>query len=293
MPAKRRIQLDDIQGIGAGKTAIINCPIGPRYHDITLEFGNTAAGNGNAPTVASCIGNVRCMIAGKVQREHTGTQLDVINTAMGSTFASQGSVSGGANGTGRTTLPIFFEEPWRKRLQDQDAMAWQTGFLNRATQTFQILVDIVSGITPALAAYATVDDFRGDGKPHGIMKWYKNDFGVNATPQTFTALEQRDLYAQISCFDTSDSKAVTNAKLTMGGLEIYNLTSGQNTSKLKNADMNPAAGAYHLVFDQDDSLDDVVPPTAQLVLKLDFASAPTGTISMISQRLGLPDGFGG
>src|SRR5262245_15112792 len=131
MPAKRRIQLDDIQGIGAGKTAIINCPIGPRYHDITLVLGNSAALNGNAPTVSSIVGNMRVLMGGKVQREHTGARLDLINTAEGATFASQSAVSGGANGTGRTTLPIFFQEPWRKRTIDQDSLAWQTGFLNR------------------------------------------------------------------------------------------------------------------------------------------------------------------
>lgn len=292
MPAKRRIQLDDIQGIGAGKTAIINCPIGPRYHDFTLVLGNSAAGNGNAPTVAATVGNIRLLFGGKVQREHTGARLDLINTAQGATFASQAAVSGGANGTGRTHLPIFLQEPWRKRSIDQDMLAWQTGFLNRATQTFQILVDIVSGITPVLTAFATVDDFYG-GKPHGIMKWFTTDFGVTATPATYTGMEQRDMYSQVSIFDTSDSKTVTNARLTMGGLEIHNLSSTENTSKLKGADMNPAAGAYHIVFDQDDALDDMLPPTNALNLKLDFSATPTGTAGIISQRFGLPEGFGG
>ena len=293
MPLKRRIQLDDIQGVGAGKTAIINCPIPYRYHDITLVLGNSAAGNGNAPTVASIVGNIQLKMAGKTQREHTGTRLDVINTAMGSIFASQAAVSGGANGTGRTHLPIFFQEPWRKRLADQDSLAWQTWFLNRATQTFQILVDIVSGITPVLTAFATIDDFADPRKIAAIMKWFSTDFAVTATPATFVGLEQRDLYSQISLFDTSDAKSVTNARLTMGGVEQHNLSSVENTTKLKGADMNPAAGAYHIVFDQDDSLDDVLNPTASLNLKLDFSAAPTGTTGIVQQRLGKPEGFGG
>ncbi len=50
---KRIIQLQDIAGVTAGGTAIINCPIGYRYHDITL----VAAGGADL-TPGTCVGNI-------------------------------------------------------------------------------------------------------------------------------------------------------------------------------------------------------------------------------------------
>lgn len=284
---KRRIQLKDISNVAAGRTVVIDCPVGPRYHSVTLVLGNSAAGDANAPTVSAIVGEIRCLLGGAIQRRVTGARLDVINTAMGATYASQG-YTGSGNGLGRRHLTLYFGEPWRKRMADQDALAWQTGWLDKS-QTFQIEVEMVSGITPVLSAFAVVDNFNS-GKPHGIMKWFTNDFAAVGSTVEIAKLERRDLYSQLSIFDTSDSKSVAHARLVVGGVEVHDLSANENTTLLKNNDMNPASGCYHLVFDHDDALDDVLPANVNdMQLTLTMSAAANGTLSIVSQRLGLPE----
>lgn len=283
---QRRIQLKDISGVAAGRTALINCPIGPRYHSITLILGDTAAGNGNSPTPATVAGEIRLNYFNGIQRRALASQVDVINSAMGSVFASQQAVSGGANGTGRRALTIFLNEPWRKRDEIADALAWQTGFFGKGDR-FLVEVDIAAAITPLLTAFAVVDDFNG-GRPHPIVKWDKNDAPAVGTPIEFSKLDRKDAYVMASLFDTSDGKTIDRVRIVQGATEIYDLAKSENSSLLSNWDMNPAAGAYHAVFDLDDSMRNIVMASG-LQLTATPSAAANGTLPIIGQRLGLPE----
>jgi len=286
-------QIRDIAGIAAGATALINCPKGPRYRILLLSIGNTAAGNGNAPTVASIVDEIKVTLGSKVVRRATGAQIDLINTANGAQYGSYG-VGGGANGTGRTYLPIFFEEPWRKRPDVSDGLAVQTGWLDK-NGVFQISVKLQTGITPALSCMAVTDAYYNGTGPNNIMKWFADDANTAAATLDLANILQGapagDAVESISLFDTSDAKTVTQARLTFGGVVIVDdMTYDQQTAKLKEYDMNPAAGAYHIVFDHDDQLQSLYPVSAigssQLTLTLSAASA--GTLRRITQRLGDP-----
>lgn len=282
-------QLKDVNSVAQDRTALIVVPNGPRYKSITLVLGDTAKTGTGVPTVADIIGEIRCNYLNGIQRRVTGTQLDVINTAMGAGFASQAYTGASGNGLGRRHLTLYFWEPWRKRSFDQDALAWQTGFFGKGDR-FLIEVDIkptaTSG-TPLLTAYAKYDYFNG-GKPHSIMKWDKNDIPAIGTPIEYAKLDRKDAYSQFSLFDTSDAKTIDRVRLTQGAVEIHDLTSAENTTLLKNNDMNPAAGAYHVVFDLDDNLQSVVPAQSLQLTATPSASA-AGTLPLIAQRLGLPE----
>lgn len=290
---KRTIKLEDIQGLGAGKTAIINCPVGPRYHKIRLTLGDTADSDGNVAALSALAGEIKILMAGAIQRRATATQIDVIQTAYGAGYGSQAYNSGTA-GAGRRHLDIHFREPWRTRITagsvDLDALGWQTGWLGR-NDIFQVHVAIPSGITPVLSASAIVDDFS-TGRPHAIMKWFTDTQNVSGASFTHNNLERRDAYAQISCFDTSDAKTVDQVRLEVGGVPIIeDLTKNENTTDLKAAGMNPAAGAFHIVFDPNDALEDLLPTGSNsMKLKMDFSASATGTIDLITQRFGLPEG---
>src|SRR5579859_7827577 len=114
------IQIRDIQGVASGATALVKFPKGYRYHRIMMELGNTAAGNGNAPTVAAIISDIKITLGSAIQRHCSGAQLDIINAAMGAEapYGALSVVSGGASGTGRTAATIYFSEPWRKHTGD-------------------------------------------------------------------------------------------------------------------------------------------------------------------------------
>jgi hypothetical protein len=148
-------------------------------------------------------------------------------------------------------------------------------------------VDIPAGITPFLSAFAMVDDVNG-GKPHSIVKWDKNDIPAVGTPVEFSKLDRRDAYLQLSVFDTSDAKTVERVRLVQGAVEIHDLSKDENNTLLKNFGMNPAAGAYHVVFDLDDNLRDAVPASG-LQLTATPSAAAAGTMPLIGQRIGLPE----
>ena len=177
----RRIQLKDISALASGKTALIRCPIGPRYRGIVLVLGNTAAGDAHGPAASALANEIRVVLGSTVQRRCTAAQLDVINTAMGAAYAS-GAYDGTGNGSGRRYLPIFFSEPWRERISttsvDTNALAWTTNWLGQ-NDIFQVEVDLAA-ITPALSAFAIVDDVKSTG-PTGIMKWYTKTKGTTSS----------------------------------------------------------------------------------------------------------------
>jgi hypothetical protein len=284
-----RNQLKEVTAVAAGKTAIINCPVGDRYHKIVLVTGDTASGATTAPTISAIVSEIRVNIGGKVIRRFTPTELDIINTAMGAKFASQAYV-GAVNGAGRRHIPIFFAEPWRKRVIDQDALALQTGYLGSKGK-LQVEVDLKSGITPFLTAFALTDKLDS-GKPNNVMKFFPFDVNAAATPIELSGgLDRQELWSQISFFDTSDAKTVDRVRLVSDSIELHDLSKDENTSHLVGVDMNPAAGAYHVVFDHDDTLDDLLPAADSkgIQASLTLSAAPSGTLRYIIQRVGLPN----
>jgi len=300
---KRRIQLKDITGIAAGRTALINLPVGPRYHSVTLEVGDTGIAATTAPTLTGANnidGEVRVLFGSAIQRRMKLTHLDNINQSMGGANVASYAMTGTAgNGSGRRFLTIYFHEYWRTQLLsnnvDLDALAWPTAWLGGSK--FQVQYDIpaiaAGGLlgAPALSATAVIDDYVGDGNPPTIMKWFRDDFGSSGTTVSLSTLERRDAYAQISAFDTSDAKQVTQARLELGGVPIVeDMTADENSLFLREHGMVNQAGCYHMVFDHDDSLNDLLPTNVNsMFLKLTLSAASAGTISLISQRLGRPE----
>ena len=111
MAIKRRIPLNQIEGVTAGGTAIINLPIGPRYHSIVLEYATSTAGG---PTEANCeaeLTEMRVLIDGVTQRKASAAQLFDINRTKGIT------PNVGAN---IAYLPLFFSEPQRETKAKQE-----------------------------------------------------------------------------------------------------------------------------------------------------------------------------
>lgn len=294
------LHLRDIQGVGVGNTAIINCPKGPRYRRIILELQDTGSGSTAAPAVSAITNSdIKIVLGSKVVRRALGTQIDLINTTNGSQYASYGVV-GAANGGGITYLPIFFEEPWRKRADFQNGLACETGWLG-ANDVFQVQVPIQSTTTtPVLNAYAIVDGFSS-GKPNPIMKWYPQDLNTASTTLTVSNFLQgapaTDLVESMSLLNTSDSKFVSKARLLLNSAVVLDdVTFDEQTTILKNADMNATgtsqsgANAYHIVFDHDDLFESLrlVSSITASELDLTFSASSTGTMRMVMQRLGDP-----
>jgi len=294
----RKIQLLDISGVRAGGAAIISCPKGLRYKTIVLEFQDAGAAVMTGPGTAFA-GEITVLLGSQIIRRHNATYLDLSNQSQGSHYGSV-SVAGAANGGGITRLPLFFEEPWRKRADYQNGLAVETGWLG-SKDVFQVKVPISAGVTtPVLTAYAIVDDFSS-GNPNQIVKWESQDVNVNGNTvqiaNPFAGMPVGDKISQIDFFDPSDSvaqsKQVTKCRLVINGVAVYDdVTLDQNNATNQFADlyMTGVAGIFPVVFDHDDLFESLRAvgniKSAQFLLTLKAASA--GTMTRITQRLGDP-----
>lgn len=249
MATKRQIQLPSWNGIKQNQTSTIDLPIGPRYHSITLKL--QAAGK----TLTQMVNEIRVKVNGKVQRVHTASELDALNTLMGALYAVQNA--GGAGNAYYLTL--YFAEPWRIVQQIREGLAWSTGGLG----TFQIEVDFnaTAESVGALSctAWAEVDNsLDAKGAPVGlgqISKWYRTQVPVVGTAQPFGGFLKRDWYQQISFFDAN----ITQVQIKVDNIVIRDIPKAVNDAILVARGMTPVAGRYDLVFDHDDILGSALP----------------------------------
>ncbi len=289
----RKIQINDIS-ISNG-VALINFPTGGlRFKRLCFEFGDTGAGNGNAPAM-SAIDELSLKLGSGIQRRLSGAKLDVLNTLNGAQYGARDSVTGGANGTGRKQFNVYLEEPWRKRNDYANGLAWQTGWLG-SKDVFQAQIKFTGLTTPTIAAWAHVDDFN-EGKAHNIVKMFEEGDNVSSgsykSAKLFDGLPGSDLISQVSFFNTTPTaRTITKGRLKINGIDVFDdVTYQQNFTDLLGSDMNPAAGAFHFVFDQDDLFESQrqVSSIKSSQLELTLSASETGSINWITQRLGMPE----
>jgi len=135
-------QLPTFDSVAAGKKAVCNLPLGLRYHTITLELGNNAvAANG----IADLVDDIVVKINGKPQRIATGDQINQLNAVNGAAhMLTATGVDGQA--TRRLRLPIHFAEPWRKSVNEVQALALRANGID----SFQLEVNMKAGLAAPL-----------------------------------------------------------------------------------------------------------------------------------------------
>ena len=281
---KRRIPLRNVQNVAASKTALIECPVGPRYHQIILQHGYTA-GTNTIAAAATNISEIRVKVNGRVQRTSSGTQLRALNIANGSVYDAVSTEA--PNTAPGVSFPLFFAEPWRKDVVDADGLAWQTS----KWASFQIEVDLSTASTPTLLAWAVVDDFVSPGNAvTPIVKWIRQSIGASGTSQDITTLDRRDFLQQVSIYDASGGGATSRVTLRKDGEILHDLTTSANAALLQQNGMTPASGRYDLVLDHDDLLSSAVDLNGARDLSITVESTSmSGSLVLIVQRLGPPE----
>ncbi|HVV00274.1 MAG TPA: major capsid protein P2, partial [Verrucomicrobiae bacterium] len=106
---KKRIQIRNVQNVAASKTALINLPVGDRYHYVVLQHGYSA-GTNTIAAACSNITEIRVKVNGRVQRVISGTQLRDMNLLNGTQY----DCTGLPNTAPGVSFPIFFREQWRE-----------------------------------------------------------------------------------------------------------------------------------------------------------------------------------
>jgi hypothetical protein len=284
MAEKRRIKARSVSNVAASKTALVDLPVGPRYHTIVLEHGY-ASGTNTVAAAATNISEIRVIVNDRVQRVFSGTQLRDMNILNGTGFDCQGL----PNTSPGVSFPIFLAEPWRKDSRSQDAMAW----VSKDFKSFRIEVDLSSASTPTLVASVVVDDFVPSVDPLYVT-WRRQQVAAAGTAFDITTIDKKGLLQQVSLYpDSGGSNAATIVTARRDGNIFHEYTKTANFALLTNNDMTPTASGrtsniYDLVCDHDDLLNSSMnlQGAKELTLTVEAASAMSGSVTFILQRYG-------
>ena len=265
--------LPSFNGVGAGETPTLSCPVDFTYHQLLLRYGTGTAGGPNQANIEAEITEIRLVVNGVVQRVLSAAQLFAINAFKGIPFA-----------TGM--VPIFFAEPWRKEVVGQDALAWPTGDVD----SFQVEVDIAPGATsPTLSAKAIV---TLDQRPMGpIVKWkrYRRS-PTGAGVFNLHDLPRDDAYYMIHFFHAN----LTDVDVDVEGADEWGLSAAEAAEVEKWNGRTQQSGVFTVDFDHTGRTNDVLRmrrPNGQRVssFEIDLTTSAADSITVITETLGLRD----
>lgn len=291
MPQKRKIRLNNISAIPGTATpgvALIDIPLSfGRCHEIHLGVGYAGAANTVAFALA-IIEEIRVIVNGTVLRTMSGAQLRDQNVQNGSAY----DMAGLPNTTVGVDMPIFFAEPWRKDVRDQDALAWSSKPMN----SFKIEVQFTANAgatlnSNTLQAYAVVDDVILDKPANEILfcKWIRQTFNGGSTEVDVTNIDRRGFIQQVTLYP---SAALTEVIVKKDALIISELKRTQNDSLMLHHGMltvgatGRVGNVWDVVFDHDDLLGSSLDMTGSRDFILTLKSGSTlGSTTGIVQRL--------
>ena len=256
MPQKRKIRLNNISAVPAiavAGVALIDVPLSfGRCHEIHIGYGH-AAGTNTVAAALAFVEEIRVIVNGTVLRTMSGAQLRDQNVQNGSAY----DFTGLPNTTVGVDMPIFFAEPWRKDVVDQDSLAWSSKPMN----SFKIEVQLAAnaGGAPTLNAFAVVDDVVLEKPAREILycKWARQTFNGGSTEVDITNIDRRGFIQQVTLYP---SAALTEVIVKKDALIISELKRTQNDAIMLHHGMltvgatGRVANVWDVVFDHDDLL---------------------------------------
>lgn len=299
MATKRLITLPAQNGVvpgsAAGTQATLTLPLGYRYHRIDLIYIDGTA----APTdVRNMFGDVNVFRRGIPERTHSALELDHLNQLNGTQYGVQ-QVGAGVNM--RQTLPIFFNEPWRKNPAQADQMAWSVDTNNGFnTGDFQIVITLLAAFpaTGSIVALATVDApiAPAKGTAQSVKKVYRQQLAAAGLSNDFNNFPQKDAYQTMCLKNPSGAGSGYIQYVTVksgSNIMLDNVHQEDNIGFLTNSGLNPAnsqavgAFGYDIVFDYDDPINSALPAAgAPIWLKPTYSAAASGNVVALIERLG-------
>lgn len=230
-----------IEGVAASATASIKIPVNRRLHMLKLFASATGPIYGTA-----VVDTVYLYVGGRLIRTITSQQLVDIATLNGLTITQ--ATDG---------LPIYFSEPWRASVMDEQVSAWD--LWGQTDMTVKVLFKAVTA--PVLTVDMVHDDgFTTNAQGQRVLTIIKHTpFYFNAgSKYDITALDITLPIHRIYLYPPAGTtiqqvKAVINNVVT-----AHDLSFTDNASFLKDYKFAPpasAAGAmYPLVFDTEQQL---------------------------------------
>jgi hypothetical protein len=281
---KTRVILRNLSNVAASKTALLEVPIGARFHGIFLEHGYSA-GTNTVAAAATNISEIRIKVNGNVVRVYSGTQLRDLLLRNGTTYDCLG-VPNTAPGV---SFALWFAEPWRKDPDEGDALAWATALWS----SFQVEIDLGAASTPTLVASAIVDAIAADGN-EAIVKVIRSSVNAAGTSFDIPTIDRKGYLQSLALYqDSGGSNTASKVTLKVNtNTIVYEATASANKAQISGYGFTPTAsgrtsGITDLIMDVDDLIGSalLLAQYKDMSLTVEAASTMSGTITYLLQRL--------
>lgn len=276
---RKENKLPSFNAVGAGQTATLNIPTGPRYHKINIYYKDTASQN----DIESDIEEIQIKVNGRVQRTFKPSQLFKMLSMNGVSFRAG-------------LIPIYFSEPWRRNVSGEDILAWGTA---GGVSTFQIDVKLAAGASaPKLHAISVTDNVLANLRD--IIK-----YRTQVVPVTQTGLvnvhnlsrRTDEIYQRIHCFEETAGD-ISSIEVKLDNSILREVTAKENKDVLSDRGIVLPSGVFSLFFDGTQRLEDGLPMVYNDSVgqrnvqdfQLNFQLANANTFTILQEVRGNPEG---
>ena len=258
MPLLNRIT--GLEGVAQGASPRVKMQCDRRYHG--LKFFFTLAGVATDPT--TLCERVRLFVNGKTVRDVPASYLIMIAKLNGITPK-----------TGE--LPIFFSEPARADKIDEVWTAWP--MQDETSFEVELVLKQLAGEDAAKAVGVTgLQSFdygrlTVDGKEvRRIITQKVISKNAAAGQNDFDNIPIKNPIQRVHLVS---SKTINSVEVTADSTKVYETTAAINDSVLNDYGLVTQPGAFPVLFDHRERIDDALPVAADLNIKFDLAEAAT------------------
>ena len=235
--------IQGIPPINSTGTSTVNLLVGRRYHALLLQF-MVAGVLATQAEIEACVSEVRLIVNGKLMRRFSAADAYKIL---------------GLNGIGFNAgfLPIYFSEPNRASVMDEELTSWDL----KDENSFTLEIDMTVGAAAIVWSGVMVYDYLRNVNPQTqqpfkqIVKWLKQGFNLGSGEVDIDNLPKSNPIQRIHIFTAE----ATRVRVKSDSIDVYDETSEQNEARLAAYGLVQQADTLPAVFDYTQQLSDYLP----------------------------------
>lgn len=249
--------INGVEGVVIGGTAVVNIPVGRRYHALKLFVTSTVGGGTTDPAVI--LDWTRLLVNGVLMRDLTPVQTVAIANLNDITPAA-------------SELPIYFSEPWRATIIGEEATSWDLNGQSKCT--LEVKFD-AAATAPTCVVMASFDFGRNvvvapDGSAAfnlSIIKQLAQTYVAPAGAYDVTTLPVKFPIQRIHLSVSAGTVSLVEVK--RDGEIVLEATAAQNSAFLKDYGIDASQFSFPVCFDFTQQVTDAL-------TGLNFQSNPSG-----------------
>jgi len=258
-----------INGVAPGGVATVSIPTGRRYHALCFKY----KGNATQAVIEADILWIRLIVGGNMIREIIPAELNAELAANGIPFKA-----------GR--IPIFFSEPKRATVMEEEATSWDTW----GQSTFEVQFGIADAATaPALTGYALYDYIRNDGllvngvqhPGANIVKWLRQSVVVAGAGDVDVKTLPKGIVQRMTIFGPISAPTKVQAKI--GSRTIWDLERADAADVLSDYGITAQVKSYPVYYDFTQQIIGAQPIATADDYNVNITAADAQNFSVLSQ----------